>query len=245
MKRIQWIVALAVLMSLPLDNWAQAPVNVTPVTTTEGYDFFVTWLLNGNRGPKDKDLKLQLLINSRPVEGHPEITTNQVRVEYSNGQGADYQVPVGETTVIDVTQGDVVYIDPEKNEAEKISDKGVHVYSKNGVKMTVYAGNKIGIRVVAVGIRAEICVIPLLCSVIGCRNDNTFVVNSVVFSSDFVNEKLISHDLFLLSFIVCFELTQATVHDAEATTATALDDPGFTLTIPAAAINIIPNLCGS
>lgn len=144
MKRIQWIVALAVLMSLPLYNWAQAPVNVTPVTGTEGYDFFVTWLLNGNRGPKDKDLKLQILINSRPVEGHPEITTNQVRVEYSNGQGADYQVPVGETTVIDVTQGDAVYIDPEKNEAEKISDKGVHVYSKNGVKMTVYAGNKIG-----------------------------------------------------------------------------------------------------
>ena len=145
MKNFRYIIVLLLAFAGLTPIWAQTPVVVSPVTSTEGYDFFVTWLLNGNRGPKDKDLKLQIMITSETVPGHPEITTNNVRVEYPGG-GQDVAIPVGTTQVVDITQGESVYIDVEKNEAEQIASKatGVHVYSKNGVKMTVYAGNKIG-----------------------------------------------------------------------------------------------------
>ena len=150
LKRIRLVLFAILILTAYLPSWAQAPVSVTPVTTTEGYDFFVTWLLNGNRGPKDKDLKLQIYINSSAVPGHPEITANEVRIEV-NGKSADVSVPVNQTTVVTLGEGAAsaitlpdVFIDPEKTEEEKVSDKGVHVYSKNGVKMTVYAGNKIG-----------------------------------------------------------------------------------------------------
>ena len=150
LKQIRNIFFLIVVLCYSVRVWSQAAVGATPVTTTEGYEFFVTWLLNGNRGPKDKDLKLQLMINSRAVEGHPEIRTNEVRIEV-NGKSADVSVPVNQTTVVTLGEGAAsaitlpdVFIDPEKTEEEKVSDKGVHVYSKNGVKMTVYAGNKIG-----------------------------------------------------------------------------------------------------
>ena len=150
LRRIRFIVLFAAVMFYSVSGWSQVAVGATPVTSTEGYEFFVTWLLNGNRGPKDKDLKLQLMINSRAVEGHPEITTNDVRIEV-NGKSVDVSVPVNETTVLTLGEGAAsaitlpdVFIDPEKTEEEKVSDKGVHVYSKNGVKMTVYAGNKIG-----------------------------------------------------------------------------------------------------
>ena len=150
LRRIRFIVLFAAVMFYSVSGWSQVAVGTTPVTSTEGYEFFVTWLLNGNRGPKDKDLKLQLMISSRAVEGHPEITTNDVRIEV-NGKSVDVSVPVNQTKVLTLGEGEAsaitlpdVFIDPEKTEEEKVSDKGVHVYSKNGVKMTVYAGNKIG-----------------------------------------------------------------------------------------------------
>ncbi|MBR4563759.1 MAG: IgGFc-binding protein [Paludibacteraceae bacterium] len=147
MKRIQWIIALAVLMSLPLDNWAQAPVNVTPVTTTEGYDFFVTWLLNGNRGPGDQDLNLQLLISSRE--------DNNITIEYTSGITANVNVAGGSTEVVDLKEiigakdYTSVYPDLEKGELkdEKALPKGVRLYSKINKKFTVYAVNKIGTNV--------------------------------------------------------------------------------------------------
>ena len=145
MKIFRYIVVIMLAFAGATFAWSQTPVVVSPVTSTEGYDFFVTWLLNGNRGPKDKDLKLQIMISSDRVPGHPEITTNNVRVDYPGG-GQDVAIPVGTTQVVDITQGESVYIDVEKNQAEQIAQTaaGVHVYSKNGVKMTVFVGNKIG-----------------------------------------------------------------------------------------------------
>ena len=108
---------------------------VKPATSTEGYDFYVTWLPNGASKPEDKDLKLQLLVSSREA--------NKVCVEFFNGAKREYNVPAGGTTPIDV-DAKQVYWDLAKDEDEKILDKGVRVYSVNKKPMTVYATNQIG-----------------------------------------------------------------------------------------------------
>lgn len=108
---------------------------VKPATSTEGYDFYVTWLPNGASKPEDKDLKLQLLVSSREA--------NKVCVEFFNGAKREYNVPAGGTTTIDV-DGKQVYWDLAKDEDEKILGKGVRVYSVDKKPMTVYAANQIG-----------------------------------------------------------------------------------------------------
>ena len=108
---------------------------IKPVTTTEGYDFYVTWLPNAASKPEDKDLKLQLLVSSREA--------NKARVEFFNGATIDYDVPAGGTTTIEV-DAKQVYWDPAKDEDEKVLNKGVRVYSVNKIPMTVYATNQIG-----------------------------------------------------------------------------------------------------
>ena len=104
----------------------------------------VAFLPNSSSQMQAQDLKLQLLVTSREVPGHPEITENVVGIQYGNGGYApDVRVPVGTTKVIDIEPANA-YWDIAKEEVEKILMKGIHVYSKNGVKMTVYAINQIG-----------------------------------------------------------------------------------------------------
>ncbi len=138
-----FLVLLMLAVSIVRLNAQGQTLQAKPVTTTEGYEFFVTWLPNGDSRPKDKDLTLQLLVSSRPVEGHPEITENQVRVEMANNTYKDYTVKVGTTEIIEVDAQNV-YWDAEKGEEEKLIDKGVRVYSKNNVPMTVYSTNQNG-----------------------------------------------------------------------------------------------------
>lgn len=127
---------LLVVLGLCVSVGSYAQVRtVKPVRTTEGYDFYVAWMPNGGSKPSDMDLKLQLLVSSRDA--------NKVRLEYSNGASIDYDVPAGETTVIDVDAANV-YWDPAKDEEEKVLNKGVRIYSIERIPMTVYAVNQIG-----------------------------------------------------------------------------------------------------
>ena len=121
---------------------AQQPLEIEPVSSTEGYEFFVTFLPNSDKMPDAADLKLQLLISSFPVDGHPEIKENVVGIEYGT-ETAEEKVPVGQTKVVEIKPKQA-YWDISKNEVEKVLDRGVHVYSKNNVKMTVYSINQSG-----------------------------------------------------------------------------------------------------
>ncbi len=109
--------------------------SVKPVTSTEGYDFYVAFMPNGASKPTDKDLKLQLFVNSREA--------NRVRLEYADGSTKDYNVPAGGTTTIDVDPKKA-YWEEDKVEEEKVLDKGVRVYSLDKKPMTVYSGNQNG-----------------------------------------------------------------------------------------------------
>lgn len=144
MRRIKLIsVALMTACLFAVAAFGQTNKYIAPpVTSTEGYDFMVAFLPNGERFSQAKDLKLQLLISSRPVEGHPEITENVVGIDYADGSSVEARVPVGQTRAVAVDAKKAYW---EKGEdIEKPLDKGVHVYSKNGVKMTVFATNQIG-----------------------------------------------------------------------------------------------------
>ena len=121
---------------------AQAPLEIEPVSSTEGYEFFVAFLPNSDKMPDAADLKLQLLISSFPVEGHPEIKENIVGIEYGT-ETTEEKVAVGQTKVVDIKPKQAFW-DISKNEVEKPLDKGVHIYSKNNVKMTVYSINQSG-----------------------------------------------------------------------------------------------------
>lgn len=135
---------LAIFASSTAFGQTEQPYIAPSVTSTEGYDFMVAYLPNSDRAMDAKDLRLQLLISSRPVEGHPEITENIVGIDYGDGTSApDVTVPVGQTKVVDI-DAKKAYWDITKGEVEQALPKGVHVYSKSGVKMTVYAANQIG-----------------------------------------------------------------------------------------------------
>lgn len=105
---------------------------------------------NGDKQINAMDLKLSLLITSRPVPGHPEITKNVVGFESSDRSFAmsDVEVEVGTTELVTIDAQNVqkVYWDKDKGEVEveQVLNKGVHVFSKNGVKMTVYAISQTG-----------------------------------------------------------------------------------------------------
>ena len=147
MKRILSIIFALALMG----SWCQTvkaqtettPTYIAPtVTSTEGYDFYVAFLPNGERFSDAKELKLQLLISSSTVEGYPDITENIVGIGYADGSTQEIKVPFGETKVFDVDAKEAYWDKGE--DIETALNKGVHVYSKNGVKMTVFATNQIG-----------------------------------------------------------------------------------------------------
>ena len=146
MKTIRYIAFFVIGLLLAVPAFAQQnerPV-IPPVTSTEGYDFFITFLPNGNSNPKDGNLKLQLLISSREVPGKPEITENNVRIVYGNGTKEDITVPVNTTVPYEIKTPANVYPDLSKGEEERNLDKGIRVYSTNDVPMTVYATNEYG-----------------------------------------------------------------------------------------------------
>ena len=123
---------------------AQNSLSVTPVTNNEGYDFVAAFLPNSSRQLDAEDLKLQLLVSSRAVPGHSEITENIIGVQYADGSfGPDVRVPVNGNEVIEI-DAKKAYWDITREEVEMKLNKGVHVFSKNGVKMTVYEVNQIG-----------------------------------------------------------------------------------------------------
>ena len=138
MRNITYALVLLILAVagpwMSLTAQVQTP-SIKPVTSTEGYDFYVAFMPNGASKPTDKDLKLQLFVNSREA--------NRVRLEYADGSTKDYNVPAGGTTTIDVDPKKA-YWDEEKGEEEMILEKGVRVYSLDKKPMTVYSGNQNG-----------------------------------------------------------------------------------------------------
>lgn len=145
MRHTRQLLVILYALCLALVMHAQTTPSVTPVTSTEGYDFVTTFLPNANSQRNAPDLKLQFLVSSREVPGHPEITENVVCVQCGLSYRQDYSVKVNTTEVIEI-KPDLAYWDitNEKTQVETPLTLGVHIFSKNGVKMTVYAVNQIG-----------------------------------------------------------------------------------------------------
>ena len=116
---------------------AQTTPVATPVTSTEGYDFVTTFLPNGSAQRTSLDLRLQFLVSSRE--------DNVVGVQCGLAYNQTYNVAAGSTEVIEI-KPDLAYWDitKEKEQLETPINLGVHIYSKNGKKMTVYAVNQSG-----------------------------------------------------------------------------------------------------
>ncbi len=116
---------------------AQTTPVATPVTSTEGYDFVATFLPNGSSAMDAPDLRLQFLVSSREE--------NQVHVQCGFGYSKDYTVAAGTTEVIEIPGKNAYWdITKEKEQLETPINLGVHIYSKNGQKMTVYSVNQSG-----------------------------------------------------------------------------------------------------
>ena len=108
------------------------------VTSTEGYDFFVGFLLNGASQitpDVDKTLKLTLQAASREA--------NKIAVTTKNGT-QEYDITAGNSTTINLTPADVYVDNGEGNETETVVPKGVRVYSKTNKPFTLFASNKNG-----------------------------------------------------------------------------------------------------
>lgn len=161
---------------LSLAMRAQTTPTATPVTSTEGYDFVATFLPNGSAQRKSLDLRLQFLISSRE--------DNVVRVECGNDK-PEYEVPAGSTKVIDINS-DYAYWDitDEQGQVEKPINLGVHIYSKNGKKMTVYAINQNGSKSISLD---GSHVLPTQALgreyIISCDSDETMATEFVVMST--------------------------------------------------------------
>lgn len=146
MRHTRRLLVMIYALCLALVLRAQTKPTVLPVTSTEGYDFYATFLPNGNTERQAQDLKLQLLVSARAVPGHPEITHDTIGVQCGLGYNKEYYIPVNSTEVIDIP-ADYAYWDIIKqySQVETPLNYGVHVFSKNNVKTTVYAVNQIGI----------------------------------------------------------------------------------------------------
>lgn len=141
MKRLRHIFVLITLaLSWCLSVFAQEPQTLPEVTSTEGREFFVTWLPNGGSEATSTDLKLLLYANARHA-------TNII-VEYANG--ATETFPIAENSVhgasatITVDPA-FVYWNPSANEEEIPLNRGIRVYSDNNEKFTLYSANQMGI----------------------------------------------------------------------------------------------------
>lgn len=145
MRHTRRLLVMIYALCLALVLRAQTKPTVLPVTSTEGYDFYATFLPNGNAQRTAIDLKLQFLVSARAVPGHPEITHDTIGVQCGLGSNEEYYIPVNSTEVIDI-QANYAYWDIIKqySEVEKPLNYGVHIFSKNNVKTTVYSFNQAG-----------------------------------------------------------------------------------------------------
>ena len=137
MKRFRYIMLiLALAMSWCGVLWAQTPAKQLPeVTSTEGREFFVAWLPNGDRAPNSPDLRLQLVANTR--------FSTTIVVEYPNGYTQNYPMASGQSQDI-IVDPQIVYWNSSAGEEESVIRKGIRVYSQNGEKFTLYSINQMG-----------------------------------------------------------------------------------------------------
>lgn len=138
MKRFGHIVLLLTLaISWCCSLWAQVPPQQLPdVTTTEGREFFVSWLPNGGSEPTSADLRLRLIASSRK--------SNNITIEYSNGDVESYTIQPGRSIEIPIDPAKT-YWDPNTGEEEMVLRKGVRVYSRNNERFTLYSINQMGV----------------------------------------------------------------------------------------------------
>lgn len=145
MRHTRRLLVMIYALCLALVAQAQTKPTVSPVTSTEGYDFYATFLPNGNAQRAAIDLKLQFLVSARAVPGHPEITHDTIGVQCGLGYNKEYYIPVNTTEAIDIP-ADYAYWDIIKqySQVETPLNYGVHIFSKNNVKTTVYSINQAG-----------------------------------------------------------------------------------------------------
>ena len=108
------------------------------VTSTEGREFFVGWLLNGESALTpaiDPNLKLNLYVSSRE---------NNVIVVETVGGSTQYTINAGVTDTIEIDPM-IAYVDKGSDQTEKVLRKGVRVYSQTNKVFTLLASNKNGI----------------------------------------------------------------------------------------------------
>ncbi|MBR1472858.1 MAG: IgGFc-binding protein [Paludibacteraceae bacterium] len=136
MKQFRHIALLLTLAAYWCGSvWGQTVKQLPEVTSTEGREFFVAWLPNGDRTPQSPDLRLQLLASSRKF--------NNIQVEYPDGTIESYDINPGETTEIIITPQSV-YWDASAAEEETPVRKGIRVYSLNDEKFTLYSTSQYG-----------------------------------------------------------------------------------------------------
>ena len=127
---------LALMVSWCASVWAQTEPKILPeVTSTEGREFFVTWLPNGGSEASSTDLKLTLLASSR--------NANTIVVELPGGGSQTYTIAAGQTQKIEIDPN-TAYWNPSANEEETPLDKGIRVYSDTDEKFTLYSVNQMG-----------------------------------------------------------------------------------------------------
>ena len=119
MKRITHIVLVLALVIGWCNTVLAQGKKLPDVTTTEGREFFVTWLPNSGGDLQSQDLQLLLLASSRKA--------NTIVVEYANGLTSTYPVAAGQTVLIDDIDQQLVYWDPGSGEEEMMLQKGIRV----------------------------------------------------------------------------------------------------------------------
>lgn len=108
------------------------------VTSTEGREFYVGFLLNASSKltpTPDPTLKLTLIASSREAQ--------TIVLEYANGASKEYKVAAGKSVLIDVDPQNA-YVDLGAQETEKAVDKGLRVYSKEKRLFSLISYNKNG-----------------------------------------------------------------------------------------------------
>lgn len=133
MRHTRRILVMIYTLCLALVMQAQTTLSATPVTSTEGYEFYATFLLNGKSDYATPDMKLQLLVSSREE--------NTIVVECGSNFRVERTIAAGTTEIIDIP---AIYAYWNGYDDEIPKNTGVHIYSTNGKKMTVYAINQKG-----------------------------------------------------------------------------------------------------
>lgn len=117
-------------------SWAQTEKKLLPdVTSTEGRDFYVAWLPNGDRDPQSTDLKLLLFASSR--------NANTIIVEDFSGGTQSYSIAAGTTEMITIDP-QTTYWESSAGEEEQLLPKGIRVYSQDDEVFTLYSVNQMG-----------------------------------------------------------------------------------------------------